>query len=103
MEEYKATHSVRHCIAPVIEELAQGSRCARATRLFPIDGVQGLVDEKGDCTEDTDPLWQLLLERRVVREHHDDCDRIADQAKKCDQVRSDPLQLRGHSQRGKRA
>ena len=50
LEEYKAAYSSRHCIASVIEELAQGSRGARATRLFPIDGVKGLVDEKGDGT-----------------------------------------------------
>lgn len=55
-------------ITAMIKELAESRAAVGASGLFPINGVQRLVDKQTQCTQDEGPRWSLQREREEGRE-----------------------------------
>lgn len=79
-----------HGIATVIEELAQSGTGIGATCLFSIDGIESLIPEHADGTDEEDPRWNGTFELGTEPDHEREMEDNAQKAQKCHQIRCHP-------------
>ena len=82
-----------HCaeaITPVVKQLPQGAAGLGATRLLPVYGVQGLVDEEPEGGGEGGPPGSRLCGRGAVEHQHQGGDDVHHQPHHRNQVWSNP-------------
>jgi len=79
-----------HAVTPVVEQLAQRTARLRPPRLFPVDGVQRLVDEEAEGAGEGGPPGGHLGGRGAVHDQDQGRDDVHHQARHRDQVRGYP-------------